>query len=254
VESQKASALILYLDGKFQGEAINRYHQEGNYTFEFRVKKRYMKAGEHGLVILSESLGYYNLIGRWIDNKGPKIKGITGDVVLASSSLTKNQSLVDGRDWQSFPGLHVTIPTGKEGGIAKAIVDHPHYSPHPTWFLAKFVTPEYDPRTTALYLNITRGRGHVFLNGHDLGRFWNITRGEESSTSIVYSQQFYFLPHDFLVNNSNGRWFNEVVFFDAVGDDNGGDLQTTTNLVLSRLEPTDFIHFRDEVDFPLACI
>lgn len=234
VESRKGSALTLYMNGDFQGEAYNHQHAEGNNTFQFRVR---LRKGRNKLAILSESLGFNNLIGRWGASTVAKVKGITGDVILASKE--GNQSLVgNGLTWISSPGLH-----GAEvGSCPNADAAAQRALDVAQWSTATFNTPSYDPKTHSLFLNITLGRGHVWLNDHDMGRFWNVTRGQ----TAMYSQQFYFLPIDYLALNGG---VNNLVFFDALGND-----LSSTQLVLSWLEETDFPNFKDEVDFSDACI
>ncbi|CAB9527442.1 Beta-galactosidase [Seminavis robusta] len=239
VESQKGSAMVLFLDGVFQGEAYERHHAEGNATFDFFIGS--LESGHHDLAILSESLGYNNLIGRWGGGTGAKVKGITGDVTL-SSSQNGNQSLIGvNKEWISSPTLN-----GGEKGFCKDVKNvgaSSSSSVRPLWSTAMFNTPEYDPKTQALYVNVTQGRGHLWLNGHDLGRFWNITRGDSIDK---YSQQFYFLPYDLLDMNGS---VNKLVFFDALGSD-----LTSTKLVLSWLEETELPNLPDEVAYSEACI
>merc|ERR1712238_649323 len=75
----------------------------------------------------------------------------------------------------------------------------------------------------SLFLQITTGRGHLWINDKDLGRFWNITEGRTDK----YSQQYYFLPIDYLRTDGS---MNEVVLFSTMG---GGSLiQNNTKLVL----------------------
>lgn len=236
VESQIGSALVLLIDDNFVGEAYTQKHGEGNKTFEFYVG--HLRHGYHNVAILSESLGYHNLIGRWGAKVSAKVKGITGDVMLTSNG-NGNMSLVDGRTWRSHPGLN-----GHENSYCRDVKSNgTNDLPRPRWTSAVFNTPEYDPTSHALYLNITNGRGHVWLNGHDLGRFWNITRGDTEK----YSQQYYFLPPDFLEVNGS---VNTLVFFDALGS----NLRLSTTLVCSWLNKTSVPYFKDRVDYPLACI
>lgn len=234
IGTQKGGAMVLFIDGVFQGEVSNHEHAEADEIFLFGINA--IESGNHTLALLSESFGYHNLIGRWGARTTTKVKGITGNVWLTLQG--RNQSLVS-RDttWRSSPGLN-----GGVKGYCREVNASPSTWAHPKWSTAMFNTPAYDPTTHALYLNITKGRGHLWLNSHNLGRFWNVTRGDTDK----FSQQYYFLPHDFL--DSNGS-VNKIVFFDAFGAD-----LSTTNLVLSWLKKADTPTFKDEVDFPLACV
>jgi len=134
----------------------------------------------------------------------------------------------------------------------------------------------------ALMLDVTTGRGHLWLNGIDLGRYWNVTRNGGSSGGGnggtggddgrgEYSQRYYHLPPDVLKSADGGGTPNELVMFDAVGGMNLAEV----NLVLTWVEPTtaagnsgggngeeeeegdkdnDLTTMKDEVDFPNACL
>lgn len=105
-----------------------------------------------------------------------------------------------------------------------------------------FDTPQFDESRQQLYVEITTGRGHIWLNGYDLGRYWNITRGDTTELSM----SFYLLPYDLLLKDKGS---NELVVFDVFGG-----IRPEAKLVLSWIVASDFPHYPDEVDFPGACI
>ena len=86
------------------------------------------------------------------------------------------------------------------------------------------------------------GRGHVWLNGHDLGRFWNITRADNADEP---SQQHHHLPRDWLVADA----LNNLTVFDALGGD-----PTQVTLVTSRFVKTTEPVLVDEIDSPTMCL
>jgi hypothetical protein len=237
VDTQKATAILAFVDDKFVGWADDHKHAEGNVTLNMTLG--HLSRGPHKLSLLSESLGYFNLIGRWGASTKAKPKGLTGDVVMFSPNLGRNVSLVDGRTWRSLAGLHGERLVHDK----KYLAENLNLGRYPcSWTSIYFDTPRYDPTIQGLLLDISTGRGHFWLNGRDLGRYWNITRGGTDELS----QRYYFLPNDYLYKS--GR-LNELVFFDAFG----GDL-SEASLVLSWIEATDEPNFMDEVDYPLACI
>ena len=260
VDTQRAAALVAYIDGRFVDTVYdNRTRPDAGVTFTMNINFD-LSSGQHTLAILSESLGYPN--GATGSGKAKK-KGVTGNVVLVmnhGSHGNSTQNLVDGREWLSFPGLHgdgnqheLLKPTrqkfANEVGIILRETHHQSSSP-PTWSCAVFPTPNYDTRKQqALFIELTRGRGHLWLNGNDLGRFWNITRG----TTTDYTQKYYFLPGDFLYQD--GR-LNEILLFNSLG----GNLDPTDRyndppkLVLSWIEPSNTSRLLDEVDYPSACL
>jgi hypothetical protein len=246
IETQKGNALSVFLDGHFVGTADNHEHAEGNITLSIPLGT--ITAGKHKLSVLSESLGYHNLIGRWGASTGAKTKGITGDVVISGNvdgnhRGTFAQSLVDGREWRSYAGLHGER-SGKQSSRDRSELTETAALPSSpcSWSSSFFVTPDFDSGVQGLFLNITSGRGKVWLNGFDLGRFWNITRGNTDELS----QQYYHLPEDFLF--ANGK-LNELLIFNSLGSDN-----SATNLALSWLEKNEDSTMEDEIDFPCACL
>ncbi len=239
IETQMANAFVVFIDGEFVGSVDHHLKKEGPITLALQIGR--VKQGKHKLHLLSESLGYLNLIGRWGGSTMKKQKGITGDVILSLGST--NVSLVDGREWRSYPGLHGEALN--RNGMKR---DNFMYnlemgsSNTPTWSSTLFDSPRYDPTQEGLFVKITSGRGHLWLNGRDLGRYWNITRGESSE----YSQKYYFFPDDYL--HTDGR-LNELILFDAFGEPRG-----SVELELSWIAASDTMQFEDEVDFPEACI
>mmetsp|Transcript_15495 Transcript_15495/g.17743 ORF Transcript_15495/g.17743 Transcript_15495/m.17743 type:complete len:949 (+) Transcript_15495:23-2869(+) len=243
IESQRSNGLLVFVDDSFVGSAEDHSHIfEGNLTIA--VKIGHLSIGQHKLSILSESMGYSNLIGRFGNSQtGPKLKGISGEVLLSGSEKTKNISLVDGREWRSFPGLHGEREVDEEN--LKPITSKYPSERNPIWTSFLFSSPMFDPTFQSLFLQITTGRGHLWINDKDLGRFWNITEGRTDK----YSQQYYFLPIDYLRTDGS---MNEVVLFSSMG---GGSLiQNNTKLVLSWISPSSEPNFNDEVAYPLACI
>jgi hypothetical protein len=240
VDAQKASAISVYLDGTFIQALENHEHAEGNVTFSFSMGT--IDGGQHKLSFLSESLGYFNLIGRWGASTSAKPKGISGDIILSGSLGAFNesnysQSLVDGREWRSYPGLK--NENTKRRRMLSTATSPPNQC---TWSSTVFDSPNYDASIQSLFLDLSSGRGHVWLNDFDLGRYWNITRGETD----VYSQRYYYLPKELLYTNGT---LNKIVMFNALGGNN-----TATTLVLSWLESDQDSIMPDVVDWQDACI
>jgi hypothetical protein len=113
-----------------------------------------------------------------------------------------------------------------------------------TWWYAKFATPDGD---NPIALDITGlAKGFAYVNGHGLGRYWNITAGgnfpscEAIVTSCNYrgaydpsrctcdcgvpSQQYYHIPRDWLFPTGKD---NDLILIEELG---AGDL-STVNIV-----------------------
>jgi hypothetical protein len=69
----------------------------------------------------------------------------------------------------------------------------------PAWYATSF---HYTPSDSALFLHVAGAKkGQVFLNGHNLGRFWT-----------VGPQQHYYLPRCWLDET------NELLLFEEQGN------------------------------------
>jgi len=241
IDTQKASAMSVYIDGSFVGSLEDHNHDEGNITFSFGLGS--LSPSKYTLSILSENFGYGNEIGRWGYSTKAKTKDLTGRVAISGNSQTRNWEidLVDGRVWLSFPGLHDLPFASKLSTVDRRETQLVSKSPI-EWSRASFATPAYNASAASLFLDIPTGRGHIWLNGHDLGMYWNITRGDTTD----YSQRYYLLPFDYLYVNGT---LNELLLFNTLG---GG--HSSTRLVLSGLKRDETSILDDVVDFPSACI
>jgi Glycosyl hydrolases family 35 len=273
-----ANAYVVFLDDRFIGAVESHERSEQNVPLSLTIPTVEYDVHRHALSILSESLGSSNIIGRWgYHNTQAKPKGLVGDVVI--STPYGNVSLTDGTHvWRMFPGLYGTHPSRnstqeeKEDRhpwidyLTREILDQnlPRTDRPPeklgilqgSYSSFLFQIEEYDPKVKGLFIDINSGRGHVWLNGHDLGRYWNITRGDgDSIADLKLSQRYYFLPFDYLRWSARSEQWNELIFFDAFGGShnrsrlllswietcNDGDYETCTTM-------------EDEVDFADACV
>jgi hypothetical protein len=265
IETAQANAFLVYVDGKLFGAADSHKHKEGRVLLNVTMGS--ILRGNHILALLSESLGYGNLVGRWggvspsAKNKSnicknlltssffqqgtrAKVKGIAGAVILASPQLDIDFNLVDGRTWRSYAGLHGERFGAGRQNLKGNLLPEGSNAQGGIWSSTLFDTPGYDSSTQGLFVDILFGRGRLWLNGQDLGRFWNITQGDTEERT----QRYYFLPPDFLYTNGS---LNELVFFDAFG---GSCLSNAPSIALSWIEHSDSKKFPDDVGFQSACI
>ena len=85
IEMQKGNALYIFIDDEFIKAVDNHKHTKGNITLLAFLGT--ILASQHTLLILLESLGYHNLIGRWGADTKVKTKGITGDIVISGNHV-----------------------------------------------------------------------------------------------------------------------------------------------------------------------
>lgn len=259
ITTDHANGFVVFVDGSAVGEVDDHSHSEG--TLALSLELGSLAAGTHTLTTLSESLGFNNLIGRWGGSTTAKAKGITGDVLLTMATADGGgavMNLTDGsgsNSWVMQPGLGgeargLADPTSAaafEGWTSDAVA----YEGMPcTWFRASFDTPAAfrgAEDATTLFVDATGlGRGHAFVNGYDLGRYWDITRSKSSAPSTP-SQTFYHVPTDWLTADGTA---NQLVVFDALG---ASDL-SSVKLVTSTVSGTDEVALTDTVDAHDMCL
>ena len=245
IATQTSNAFTVYLDNSFVGQAYNITRKEDNDGVQLRVSIGPLWKGTHKLVLLSESLGYSNLLGRWGGGTGAKKKGLIGDVVLLLPDETR--TTLD--SWSSLPGLQrdsrLEAPAGKIDTV------HP---PGATstgtiigeWTQCSFRTPDINTEEQYLYIKVTSGRGHFWLNGFDLGRYWNITQ----EGSLDYTQSIYLLPWDHM---SPTHETNELLQLNSLPTNNTEDSLASCKLFLSRVEHSSDGFFPDAVGASEAC-
>ena len=68
-----------------------------------------------------------------------------------------------------------------------------------TWYKTSFPDPRPAAPTNSSLLFDANGlsRGHYYVNGHDLGRYWTLASGKGAAAEPV--QRYYYIPADVLV-------------------------------------------------------
>ena len=236
VETQLSNAFVVFLDGQRVSANETHAHFEGSTTLEFWLSA-HLSVGHHRLVLLSESLGYDNVIGVWGVSAAPKTKGLTGQVWLASPA--GHQSLVTpGQTWCSCASL-----LGCHSANSSPYVDSSQDTTTAVYQTVwRFASPQLN-QGERLFVRVRTGRGHFSLNGVDMGRFWNITRQHSGQ----YSQANYLLPVDYLRADQE----NELRMENVLGEPQEDVILLATHIAPG--SPLDFRDMEDEVGFPRAC-
>jgi beta-galactosidase len=168
VNTRRANSLLVFQDGVYKGEWNNADHGDGNVTANFSFAST---AGTHLLEILSVSLGLNNGVSADHFER----KGVVGAVVLNGKDIT-------GSGWYHQKGLVGEIfsfdsPAGRDlvtwNKDWKAATGKPL-----VWYEAAFDLHEHIVRnavTHPVLVNITGlQRGHIYVNGFDIGMYWNL--------------------------------------------------------------------------------
>jgi len=161
---------LVFLEGKL----IDTIHRAGG---RWTIKLPETKSANPQLDILVEAMGHINFAQYMIDRKG-----ITDRVTLNGMTLMNWQTCLLPMDEKFVSGLKTKYPEGFNNGL---------------FFKGEFSLTE----TGDTYFDMRKySRGIVYVNGHNLGRFWN-----------VGPQQRLYCPEGWL---KKGR--NEIIVFDLL--------------------------------------
>ena len=188
------------------------------------------------LSILSESLGVSNYPIFPGNRPGDFEKGVAyaevrrEDTDEALAFLRARGADAPGHKWRMRAGLHgealgLQSPKqrqsgGEKKGEARRGDDEEAYpkwtpvapgaeAPGVTWLRAAFDADALAlaPGDALLLDARGLGRGHAWVNGHDLGLYWTVPRNDASH---VETQRYYVVPREWLVRGENEAVFAEV--------------------------------------------
>ena len=239
VQTRISNALLFFLDGQYLGEFDDHQHSGGSIQATVSVDLSHFKANQQYLFeILSISLGLDN-------NVGPdryETKGIVGNVWIDEQLLFDNQT--EANFWQHQKGLigeYLQIFTEQGSSKVQWNAQWTKGINQPiTWFQARFDLDHLDKEDTnanpvlldAQGLN----RGHIFINGNDIGLYWLI-QGVCSDTPpcccqqsqvncLKASQRYYHIPSDWLMPKNN-----LITVFDYLGAPSPGSVGLVQRVV-----------------------
>ena len=184
-----ADFATVYVDGKKVGE-LNRVLDCDSLQIDISFNST--------LDILVENLGRINYGARIVENH----KGITQPITIGGSRISGNWNMY-GLPLSQMPAVDA-LPEGYKTGC-------------PVYYRAKFTLDKVGDT----FLDMEKwGKGIVFVNGHNLGRYWK-----------VGPQQTLYLPGCWLKEGEN-----EVVVFDQLNDHRKYSLSSVTEPVLEKLQ------------------
>ena len=213
IESSKGNSLLLFMDKHFVAALNNHDHITGNVNMTFIYIGNVNKKGIN-LTILSVSLGLNSGFGPGFVEQ----KGIVGNVTFNGADITKQK-------WLHRPKLTGEILQVYTDDGSKQVDWDSEYTKYAnttlTWFKTTFTVEQYSTDYSLLLHLVGFGRGHFYVNGVDLGRYWLIV----ADGQLV--QEYYFIPPD-------------VVRYDVpnllvVGEELGAPDPTKATLVLSTM-------------------
>ena len=213
IKSRKANSLLLFMDKEFLAANDNHDHSAGNFNMTFIYIGKINEKG-FNLTILSVSLGLNNGIQPGFVEQ----KGIVGNVSLNGADITHQK-------WLHRPkltGEMLQVYTDDGSKQVNWDSDYTKYiNTSLTWFKTTFTVERYSEDYSLLLHLVGFGRGHFYVNGVDLGRYWLIMVDGQ------HVQEYYFIPPD-------------VVSYDGpnllvIGEELGAPDPSKATLVLSTM-------------------
>ena len=180
VATRKANALVVFTNEKFEGAVDDHDTGADNIIMTLKIQPNGVA---FNLTILSVSLGLYNVLSPGFVEQ----KGIVGKVSINEVDITHQK-------WLHRPKLTGEILQVYTDDGSKQVnwdSDYIKYiNTSLTWFKTTFTVEQYSEDYSLLLHLVGFGRGHFYVNGVDLGRYWLITVDSQ------YVQEYYFIPPD----------------------------------------------------------
>ena len=215
VQTRKGNALLVFLEGEYLGEFDE--HQEGLGNVEATITldlSSFKPNQQYLLEILSISLG----LNSGVPAYNLEYKGIVGKIWLDGQLLIDNQTSTN--FWQHQKGLvgeELEIYTEEGSSKVNWSNDSSKDIGKPiTWFQTRFdldhLVREDINANPVLFDAQGLNRGHVFINGNNIGLYWllqGICNGrpvwctQRETNCSEPTQRYYHIPPDWLMSKNN---------------------------------------------------
>jgi len=240
VQTRKANALLFFLNGEYLGEFDNHDHAKGTITATIALNlSKYKVNQEYLLEILSISLG----IDKDYGESTFDYKGIVGEIWFDGQLLPTDDPQHPWEHQVGLVGEYYQIYT--EAGSSKVDwntqwvqgINKPI-----TWFQARFDLDHLVREDTVAnpILLDAKGlqRGHIFINGNDIGLYWLIQGicGEKPPcccqqsqiNCLAPTQRYYHIPPDWLQEKNN-----LITIFDDLGAPSPGSVGLVQRVIIT---------------------
>lgn len=209
----QSMAFEAFVDKTKFGEVEDHTHGNGapkTLTISGNVMGRRESSEGTTLVLLAEELGYANF-----GFKEQVKKGLSGQPSINGKALASTWKMRGG-----LAGEHLALFTST-GTSKVSWTTSGQSTTAGVWLKTMFTTPANvadGPGATQLLLDASGlGRGRFWVNGHEVGRYYTLTRNDGSACpkgSSCPTQQYYHIPAAWLVSGQNA---NLLTIFEASG-------------------------------------
>jgi len=227
IDSATANSLIIFIDGNYKGTCYDQTHQWTTNPWQCSVYVGDVNANAV-VSILSVSLGIENGMDSGEIPYENHWKGLNpnGHIRLGNLDITA-KLIFTVRPYLTGEFLsimtrdgHANVPWSTTWQSATGVPL--------TWYYTTF--PVVPLPTQGLYSVLIdmsgMGRGHAYINGHDIGRYWLINGGDKKPT-----QSLYHIPQDWLKANGD----NTLTIIEELGSSDPSKVQ----VVVSQMLPSE---------------
>ena len=195
VDAASSTSLLAFINGQYAGECNDHSHQWTTSTWQCKLQLGSINSGRLQFALLAVSLGIENGMNADEDPQVEHYKGlainaaVTLDTIDLSTAGWTLRPYLTG-EYLGLPSAsgHSSVPWSSEWNTATGVPL--------TWYYAEF--PAVDTPSSGVYSVLIDmsgfTRGHAFINGHDIGRYWLIEGDDGKPT-----QSLYHIPPDWLV-------------------------------------------------------
>jgi len=205
LSASSANAFIVFIDGIYIGDVYNQREQWTTVTNVLSLPVSNLNAGPHVLSFLSSVLGVEKGMDTDEIPYDHHYKGISGRVTLGDTRITGTWTM---RPYTvgEYLGIYTVDGSSNVEWSTTLITNAPL-----TWYQSSF-TPPMAMNTSEVMIDVTGlGRGHIWINGRDIGRYWTILGGN----SGVPTQRYYHVPYDWLYYD--GSQTNMITILEEIG-------------------------------------
>lgn len=224
IDGGTGEAFQLFIDGTSVSNVWDASHSWVTNLVNMKGKIAELSSGKHEVSILSTAIGVQNGMNA---DENPVINHQIGINIGGNFSI--NGQDYTHQTWAHRPymvGQYLEINQPQHAGSVPWVDASNSLNTPITWFTAEF--PSFDLPTDyqfSILLDIQGlGRGHAYINGNDIGRYWNSIAGDKQAT-----QRYYSIPQDWL--NFGDNAVNTITLFEELGAVN----LDTVNIVVSHI-------------------
>jgi hypothetical protein len=199
IQTRASTAILVLINGDYKGQTVDTRKTNEDTTLSLNFQLANLSSKTINVTLVSASLGIENDFNNQQGPEAQDKKGIVGSVKLNGNTLSGpwwHRPQLNGEKLQIFTPEKTNVVAWSSVPAASSI-------PAFTWFRSKFDRPSDMKSNDVILLQFAsegfteNSRGHFYLNGFDLGRYYGV------SVNSKKVQSNYFIPNDLIQDKDN---------------------------------------------------